>query len=271
MNSISDIKHAFYINLQSRPDRKQHVENQLKNIGIHAERFNAIKMKNGAIGCSMSHLKCLQIAKKENWEQVFICEDDIVFSDIPTFKTQMMRFIENETETDTDILNWDVLIIGGNNAPPFQYIQPKDIKPKDIQTSSASSSTSSYIIKVNNCQTTTGYIVRKHYYDTLIKNFHDGINLFMRNPENKREYALDIFWKQLQQKDNWFMIIPATIHQLDDYSDIEERVTTYKEIMLDLDKEEFFRKRQEMFELQLRQQIQAQKREFSIRQLLHKP
>ena len=49
MNSISDIKHAFYINLLSRSDRKQHVENQLKSIGINAQRFNAIKMTNGAI------------------------------------------------------------------------------------------------------------------------------------------------------------------------------------------------------------------------------
>jgi len=65
MNSISDIKHAFYINLETRPDRKQHVEEQLQNIGISAERFNAIRLQNGAIGCSMSHLKCIEIAKEK--------------------------------------------------------------------------------------------------------------------------------------------------------------------------------------------------------------
>jgi GR25 family glycosyltransferase involved in LPS biosynthesis len=63
MNSISDIKHAFYINLLSRPDRKYHVERQLQSVGISAERFNAIKMSNGAIGCSMSHLKIIETAK----------------------------------------------------------------------------------------------------------------------------------------------------------------------------------------------------------------
>ena len=36
MNNISDIKHSFYINLASRPDRKQHVEEQLKRININA-------------------------------------------------------------------------------------------------------------------------------------------------------------------------------------------------------------------------------------------
>ena len=39
METLADIKHAFYINLTSRPDRKQHVETQLNAIGINAERY----------------------------------------------------------------------------------------------------------------------------------------------------------------------------------------------------------------------------------------
>ena len=70
MNNILDIKHAFYINLASRPDRKQHVEEQLQILGINAQRFNAIKLPNGALGCSMSHLKCLEIAKQNNLKYV---------------------------------------------------------------------------------------------------------------------------------------------------------------------------------------------------------
>jgi hypothetical protein len=56
MKNILDIKNAFYINLESRPDRKEYVEKQLKCVGITATRFNAIKLENGAAGCSMSHL-----------------------------------------------------------------------------------------------------------------------------------------------------------------------------------------------------------------------
>ena len=61
---LSDIKHAFYINLDHRTDRKEHVEKELNIIGVNASRFEAIKMENGAIGCSMSHLKILQTALK---------------------------------------------------------------------------------------------------------------------------------------------------------------------------------------------------------------
>ena len=34
INCLDDIKNAFYINLEHRTDRKEHVENELNNIGI---------------------------------------------------------------------------------------------------------------------------------------------------------------------------------------------------------------------------------------------
>jgi hypothetical protein len=39
----------------------------------------------------------------------------------------------------------------------------------DIQRSS------DYCIKVTNCQSAVGYIVKKHYYDKLIDNIKEGI------------------------------------------------------------------------------------------------
>jgi hypothetical protein len=65
INNISDIKYCLYINLEARKDRKEHIESQFKSVGIVSpRRFNAIKLKNGRVGCSMSHLKCIEIAKK---------------------------------------------------------------------------------------------------------------------------------------------------------------------------------------------------------------
>ena len=57
LDKISDIKHAFYINLEKRSDRKEKVEKELSNIGISAQRFNAIQLTQGAVGCSLSHIK----------------------------------------------------------------------------------------------------------------------------------------------------------------------------------------------------------------------
>jgi hypothetical protein len=75
MNSIADIEHGFYINLASRTDRKQQVEAELRKVSLTCvHRFNAIKLDDGRIGCSMSHLKCLNLAKENNWSHVLICE-----------------------------------------------------------------------------------------------------------------------------------------------------------------------------------------------------
>lgn len=215
MNSISDIKHAFYINLHSRPDRKQHVENQLKHIGINAERFNAIKMTNGALGCSFSHLKLIETAKSNNWEHILIIEDDILFTQPSVFVKQFNSFLSNHKD-------FDVVIISGNNCPPFVKIDET-------------------CVQVNRCQTTTCYLVKQHYYDTLINNFREGINKLMREPENHSLYAIDKYWFQLQAVDKWYLIIPLTVTQREDYSDIEKRSTNYSRAMLDLDKEAFFR------------------------------
>ena len=81
---------------------------------------------------------------------------------------------------------------------------------------------------------------QKHYYDKLILNFRDSAKNLMREPANKQMYALDMYWKRLQQEDKWFMITPPTVTQYENYSDIEERNTNYDHLMLDMNKEWLF-------------------------------
>lgn len=215
---MNTIKNAFYINLEERTDRKIHVENQLKNIGIKAERFNAIKLSDGRIGCSMSHLKCLQMAKERGWGHLLIIEDDIEFTNPQVFVQQFNNFLTLTKKTD-----WDVVLLAGNNMPPYKVV-------------------ADYCVKVTKCQTTTGYLVNSNYFDTLIENIKEGVKLLMKEPDNHRLYAVDKYWFQLQKKDRWFLITPLTVTQRQDYSNIEKRVTNFVNIMLDLDKKEFFMK-----------------------------
>ena len=215
---MNDIKNAFYINLESRSDRKVWCEKQLQSVGIKASRFNAIKLKNGAIGCSMSHLKCLQIAKEQGWDHILIVEDDIEFTNPTLFKTQFDKFLTNTPKRE-----WDVVLLAGNNMPPYEEA-------------------SDYCVKVTRCQTTTSYMVNGHYFDKLIANINQGIKLLMKEPDKHRIYAIDKYWFNLQQQDKWFLITPLTVTQREDYSDIEKRVTNYRNVMLDLDKKAFFEK-----------------------------
>ena len=66
----------------------------------------------------------------------------------------------------------------------------------------------------------------------------------MREPERKKEFSIDIYWKQLQWSDRWFMILPLTVVQYYDYSNIEEKVTDYRWAMLDFDKKELIERYQ---------------------------
>jgi len=156
------------------------------------------------------------MAKKENWPHVFICEDDITFMNPALFMSKLAQFAESKIE-------WDVLIVSGNTAPPF-------------------GESTDFCIRTFNVQSTTGYIVQQHYYDTMIANFREGVQHLMKDPENKREFAIDMYWKRLQQVGRWYILIPLSVYQYSNYSDVENKNVDYSRLMLDLEKKELFRK-----------------------------
>lgn len=212
-------EHTLFINLEHRTDRLEHALSEFKKMDINAERVNAIRPKSGAVGCTMSHIKCLELAKKRDYEYVFICEDDITFTKPELLKENIQKFVDN-TE-----IQWDILIIGGNNVPPYQQL-------------------TDYCARVFNCQTTTGYVVKKSFYDPLIQNFKEGVQQLVSNPDNARMFALDIYWKRLQMQYFWYMITPPTVTQYENYSDIENKQTNYDHLLLDMDKQWLFQKKE---------------------------
>lgn len=211
------VENCLYINVENRKDRKNHVEKQLKSLNINFTRFNAIVCKDRRVACSISHLKCIQHAKEQKWDHVMIVEDDIVFTNPTLFINNLNKFLSSS-------LNWDVVLVGGNNIPPYKVV-------------------SDFCIRVTRCQTTTGYIVKSHYYDSLINNIKEGIGNLLHEPEQHIKYAIDKYWFKLQQKDLWYLIIPLTVTQLPGYSDIEQKEINYNHLMLDLDKKWLFEKK----------------------------
>jgi len=211
LTNLSDISNAFYINLEHRTDRREQIESELSIMGIKAQRFNAIVSNNGAVGCTMSHLRLLNNAIEKNYSHLLILEDDIQFLEPEIFKTNFNKFLELHGN------NWDVIIFSGNNVPPYIPIDET-------------------CIRVTRCQTTTGYLVNGHYLRTLRNNIKEGLEKLIKNPSMHYYFAIDKYWFCLQQIDNWYLIIPLTVIQRESYSDIEKRVTNYKNIMTDLDK-----------------------------------
>jgi GR25 family glycosyltransferase involved in LPS biosynthesis len=210
------LENNLVINLSTRPDRFEHVTNEFKQLELIPRRFNAFLTKDGAIGCTISHIRCLEIAIEEDKDYIFICEDDISFTDPYILKRNIKRFVDN-------VKNWDMLIIGGNVIKPFEKIDD-------------------YCLKINNCQTTTGYVVKKHYYNTLLSNFKEGVQKLLTT-DNKRQYAIDIYWKLLQPIDKWYLLYPLTVTQYENFSDIEKKKTNYNHLMLDPYKDWLFKRR----------------------------
>jgi GR25 family glycosyltransferase involved in LPS biosynthesis len=215
-SSANDISNIYYINLDRRPDRKQHIENQLKLLNWNGMRFPAIQHAFGALGCSLSHLALLKYARKNNLSHILIMEDDVTFLEPSLFLNHLNKFLES-------CKNFDVLLLAGNNMGDYKRIDEN-------------------CVKVTHCQTTTAYLVKRHYYDTLIENYEKGINLLQLHPNKGNFYAIDQYWGTLQTQDNWFLLTPLTVIQRADISDIEKRPTNYKSAMLDLDKLEYRKK-----------------------------
>ena len=210
IKDIKDLTNIFYINLESRLDRRLFFENQMKTVGFKAERFEAIKHNIGAIGCSLSHLHLLKYARHNNLDHILIMEDDIMFLNPKIFINNLNECLLNHSD-------FDVLLIAGNNMGDYTRLD-------------------NYCVKISKCQTTTGYIVKKHYYDKLIENYEDGINKLLQNIKYRHNYTIDQYWNKLQLIDKWYLVTPLTVTQKPDYSDIEKRIINYNNLMLNLDK-----------------------------------
>lgn len=244
-----DIAHCYYINLDRREDRKQAIEKELQALSkcglfystqvqsqVPAEqseqldqtplsipqpipqRFPALPMACGAVGCSMSHLSVLKKAYRAGAPYVFICEDDAVFLQPQRTIDSLKSFLAAHPGN-----SWDVCMFGGNNQG--ECYSERGHNCGDI---------SSDYVNITRCFTTVCYLVNGHYISTLMRNVQEGVSLFVRDVTEKHHYAIDVYWGHLQRKDRWFLLIPLAVTQAAGHSDVEGRQVDYSEYMLEL-------------------------------------
>ena len=111
-------KNHVYINLDHRKDRNESIKKELSKIGIdNPHRFSAIKTQMGGVGCSLSHMRCVQEAMLKDLDYICIFEDDIIIKR----PDLLMKKVKKLINTD-----WDILLLSGNNFKP--YIEYEDYK-----------------------------------------------------------------------------------------------------------------------------------------------
>lgn len=207
MNRLEINKHILYINLEHRKDRNKEILSEFERLNFREEsieRIDAVYIPNlGALGCAKSHIKALEKAKENEWEYVIIFEDDFMFHDYVTLETLNEFFEKCETEK----VNWDVMYLACN---VLQYIPLTQNFRKIVKG-----------------YTSSGYIIQKHYYDTILKSLRESVTLLEQIKRNLGDQCLDAHWGKLQQKDRWIAPTKILGKQRASFSDILLRNTNY--------------------------------------------
>jgi GR25 family glycosyltransferase involved in LPS biosynthesis len=92
--NISEIP-KFVINLKRRPDRLEHIKKEMEYIGWDYEIFEAVD-KGSHLGCALSHLEIIKIAKQREYESVMVIEDDCT---IMPYAKDLIQKIETESDS----------------------------------------------------------------------------------------------------------------------------------------------------------------------------
>ena len=189
-NPFDFFSKTFYINLDERKDRNEHIINELSYYNINYERFSAIRLSNeeselltqkgyplcenvsddnpqhrdrikkvtlGQRSCLMSHLKIYQIAKENNLDNVLIFEDDMVFN-----KSVDVIDIMNKSLEELKNIEWDMFFLG---CIPLYQLEKK----------------SDNLYQLFHLATSHSYAINKRCYDILLDfPFYEEMNIDMQ-------------------------------------------------------------------------------------------
>ena len=185
---------VLYINLDHRVDRRAFAENQLREYGLPAVRFPGTYNPESGRGCAESHLGALKYARDHSFDSTLILEDDFQFS-IP--KPDLHRLL-----SDLESMAFDVCMLSYN-------LHQSD----SIDTNTNTNTNNDNFGRVLFAQDASAYLVKRHYYDTLI-DLYSTTNALLDQTGRHWQYANDVVWRPLQQRDTWLYPTRRVGHQL---------------------------------------------------------
>lgn len=219
-NPFDKFDRIYYINMDTRQDRKYELESELRKMNIaftKVQRIPGIKDKFGALGCSKAHLNALLDCQSRNLKNCLILEDDFMFKfGRDSTYSQLNKFWDLH-------IQWDVLLLS-------------------CFTRKHEKTSLDFLIRVTEGQTTAGYAVNQHFLPVLIENFQKGIAQLELQSSAKMEFCIDQYWKKLQETNKWYTFHPVLAHQRDTFSDIEQKDVNYNdkyEVVKEIDQIEY--------------------------------
>tara|TARA_B110000971_G_scaffold131889_1_gene135018 strand:+ start:330 stop:932 length:603 start_codon:yes stop_codon:yes gene_type:complete len=198
------ISKVYFINLNHRLDRKEHIEQLLKDSDLFdiSERISALyNVVLPQAGCVLSHIATLERFIGSGEEYCLVLEDDFITDNRVSLKSDIEKLFIDEVD-------FDIVQISGNH---------KQLKDCEYP----------YLRSVIDSQTASGYIINSRFATTLLDNFKESYRLISEFGR-QHNYCLDIYWKKLQPISKWYCFSPSLGYQMDGYSDIEKKNTSYK-------------------------------------------
>ena len=198
---------GFYINLDSRKDRRDHFEMMKQTYSFlkHIQRLPAIENADGLLGCCLSHIEALTQLNNCDDPYVAIFEDDFTILNHKTF----LKFVD-EFHTITKLDAWDVIVLTPRGTTVSDIV--------DIPN----------FLRIIDHQTATGYIVKKHMIPILISTLKEAAQLQMDGVE-KNISANDQYWKRIQFTHSFYYYKDVFAGQLVGWSNIEKRFVDYND------------------------------------------
>ncbi len=201
---MNHIDKFVYINLDRRKDRNEHILKELKKFEIPDEkilRVSAFESPKGAYGCAKSHIQVMEMFRDSGDKVWCILEDDHYFT-------------KNKEETDSlinEFLSNDVydVLLGC-----FCNVKGNNIAGTSFRRATQSSMTSFFVVKRNVCEA----LIASHKQSARTLNPIKG---------KKGGTPCDHMWNHLMKVFVFVAPFKAYGAQLQDYSDIRNRVMNY--------------------------------------------
>ncbi len=205
-NGLNNFDIVFYINLKHRTDRLEHITQELNKTNIDKNKINRIDgiyfKTFGILGCAKSHILALETFIASKKDNCIIFEDDFEFTKSQDEVNTLINLIFNNN------INFDVLMLASNTL-------------NDTNTEHT------FIKKIVDAQTLSGYCVSKKFAPKLLNNYKESVKILEHLGQKVHNYCFDIYMKRLQPTSNWYCLEPKIGRQKESYSDIENKVVFY--------------------------------------------
>lgn len=197
---------VYCINLEHREDRKNHILSECVKYDLgDLSFFNAInghiienpyKVSNGNFGLILTNIEIIKDAKNNNYKNILILEDDCYFTS---------EVLNIDTYFDALPDDWDMLYLGGNHNTHVGNLPPKKINEKIVQLHST---LTTHFVAINN-----------NMYDVILARL------------SKFDNPIDVVYTGIQKLYNVYSTYKTIAKQLNGYSDIENRVVDYSQLI----------------------------------------